>query len=95
MVWPTYNPVHFCSYRKTGISYRKPDDSMRWLERCRCGRSVDIVLTRSLDMRVNAVMEKRWFDREGRLERVTGGNVQTEKAIEPLNSSPESGPKVA
>lgn len=96
-MWPRYDPVHVCVFRKAGKSREGHHESMQWVERCRCGRIVDVIVLRDGADRAPTV-RKAWYDNEGNLVRRTGDwpeHMRIEQAVHPLNSSPESGPKAA
>lgn len=89
-MWPAYRGPHICIYRKAGKASQREDERMHWVERCRCGRIVDIVLINSRDSQRGPIVRKAWYDNEGNLERKTGdwpAGVQTEKRSDLPNSS--------
>ena len=75
MAWPTYNQPHFCLYRRLQGSSVLIGQTMTWIERCRCMKVVNVSLSRSeTEKKVKVHIEKHWFDRDGKLERITGTN---------------------
>lgn len=68
-VLPTIIRQHWCRYHVIRSSVRND----HWAERCRCGRSVHVSFQqRENEKKVEVGMQKRWFDSEGNLERITG-----------------------
>lgn len=77
MTWPSYKSPHWCFYRRLQGSSRLTGLGMEWVERCRCGRQVVITLLRSESpQKVGSKVIKHWFDRDGKLERMTGDGVE-------------------
>lgn len=80
MTWPSYNQPHWCWYRRLQGSTNQSDDGtqLRWTERCRCSRSVDILLIRCESIEnVGSKTVKTWRDKDGLVERITGDGVIT------------------
>lgn len=66
------NNQHYCIY----YIIRGVAKDHGYVERCKCGRmNVVSISRRLLEKKVEAIVSKQWFDREGNLERTTGNDV--------------------
>ena len=64
--------IHFCAYTVIRRSITHSQTGIRWIERCRCGRMVDVDRTYIVEGSKFPTVRRCWFDREGNLVRVTG-----------------------
>lgn len=73
MAWPAYKPEHYCYYRRLAGSSEQVPNGINWVERCRCGNSVQVSLDRGESFEKSKVrMRKTWVSKDGTIERVTG-----------------------
>jgi hypothetical protein len=77
---------HHCRYRILAHSLRKDTESFKWIERCRCGRLINVeqcwepyVVDEKGMKPAQRKMKctKHWFHPDGSLWRITPSNEQT------------------
>lgn len=72
-MWPFYQGPHFCYFRK--VRSHVDSEGVKWVERCRCGRSVTIDCNFFVRGCKTPKMIRTYFDANGNIERVTGSAI--------------------
>lgn len=81
MTWPSKFPTfdeHWCSYKRVQGTTNRLPKLITWIDKCRCGRVIQVQSTA-------AGISKTWYDREGKLERVTGTDKTAQSDTVPVN----------
>lgn len=73
---------HWCRYVVLKKTMRTLASEQTWFERCRCGRSVSVVVDRnhSIGARKNPAVYKTWYDAEGNELKMTGNIPNVDKS---------------
>lgn len=71
-VWIMENKKHWCRYWRVKNSNSRYNGSIRWIEKCKCGRIV-IVDCKLFNRDSNSpTVTKAWFNSDGEFEKETG-----------------------
>lgn len=79
--------AHFHNYRVVNRSQSHFGTGMRWIERCRCGSAVQCEHSFAVGGNRSETV-KHWFNREGDLERITGGSTAKTNTEKPETQTP-------
>ncbi len=71
--------VHLHNFRVLNRSQNHYGSGLRWIERCRCGCTINCDATFAMG-RATAQTVKHWFDRNGQLINITGKGANTTNA---------------